>query len=333
MSGKGDAASTVERLISEFEQYDQYVDIVSAFEWVFTCPIDMAKTVQHFERFPEIAFEDRTLTPDFTVVFTDNTGLIGEIAKISLKEASVDSACAQIGNYARLERLPDGTGNVTPLDHIDIMQIVPFDVGPDAVRRIIHERYLNPDHDYKPERPPCIVQYGRDSVRYSFQALMDPANGTIEGFEREPHVGARIHKLNVRADSFKHIKSARKFMNDPIPSLYLATHLWTSTWPTIYKDSRDDIVVDPADTALTLRQQFGRGKAVDVRNALTLLGSAGLAVPNGDGTWTVSRKSPRFKGESDIHKIIALKSGAEAPPVVKRREAKRSERFTQGSLF
>jgi len=85
------------------------------------------------------------------------------------------------GNYALLDRVPDETGALTQVIAVDVLQIVPIDVGPDAVDRIIHERYLNPDHPYTAPKPPCIAQYTRDSERYVIQRINDPANGVLDG--------------------------------------------------------------------------------------------------------------------------------------------------------
>jgi hypothetical protein len=62
------SSAAEQRLLAEFETYDQHVDVVSALEWLFTEVKDMGQTVAHFERFPRIAAGGRTLTPDFTVL-------------------------------------------------------------------------------------------------------------------------------------------------------------------------------------------------------------------------------------------------------------------------
>jgi hypothetical protein len=57
-------------------------------------------------------------------LFQDGTGIVGEIAKISLREESVDGLCSQIGKYAEVKSLPDRTGRSIDVTHIDVMQIV-----------------------------------------------------------------------------------------------------------------------------------------------------------------------------------------------------------------
>lgn len=328
--GRGEA----DRLIGEYTLYDEHVDVVSAFEYLFTGPKDMAATVRYFERFPKITVDGRPSTPDFTVLFTDDTALVGEISSLALAEGSVDKACRQLERYATVPGVPDGTGRLASVTAVDVVQFVPMRIGPDAVRRIITERMLNADHGYDPPAAPCIVQYARDSERYMFQRIFDPVNGVVEGHGREPHMGARIASLNVFATQFARVKANRKFINDPIPALYMAVHLYTHTWPTQYLGSRDDIAVDAAETGDLLRSQFQVGSADDVRRALGLLVAAGLAADNRDGTWTVSPKPPRIRGgERDLAQVLARKAAEKSPPVVKANRPKRGPESQQDSLF
>ncbi|WP_041546334.1 MULTISPECIES: hypothetical protein [unclassified Nocardioides] len=333
---------TQQSLLDDYDLYDQYVDVVSAFEWLFTGTIELTPTVRHFERYPRITTPDGTVvTPDFTVLFHDGTGLVGEVAKIALHENSVDKVCDQIGKYAQLAHLPsDSRGGTAPVTDLDVLQLVPAEVGLSAVNRIIKERYLNPDHAYAPPKPPVIAQFSRsifrDDFRYTFQRIPDPDNGTLPVSEDPATIGLLLTTdSNVPARKFKDVKARRKFMNDPIKPLYLATHLWTSTWPTEYGSETADIEVKPADIANTLRKQYGVGRAAEVKAALELLAQAGLAADNGDGTWVVSRKTLRLRGERDIHRVIAIKAGRRDSPIVtpRHRRPKSPPETEQGSLF
>lgn len=347
MAGAKSGAIALKDLLDDFNIYDQYVDVVCAFEWLFTQVTEIADTVRHFERFPRIkvTVEDGTevtLTPDFTVVFKDGTGLVGEISKLAMHDNSIDKACRQIGKYAELTQLPvDEAGTLVEVSDLDVLQLVPSDVGLAAVQRIIKDRFLNADHDYTPPKAPVIAQFSRsadrDEYRYTLQHLPDPANGVLPGSDDPSTIGHFLTRVNnVTADRFNHIKARRKFMNDPIKPLYLATHLWTAHWPTEYGGAgAEPIEVTPADIAQTLRDQFGTGRASEVKAALALLARAGLAADNRDGTWTVSRATLRLQGERDIHRIIAIKAAKNAKPVVRARATRtaRADETQQGMLF
>lgn len=317
----------------EYETYDGAVDIVSAFEYILTQPPDMAATVEHFERFPKIRTSAAAPdTPDFTVLYTDGTALIGEIARLSLQPKSVESVCDQLDRYSRLAQIPDASGHLTTVTDVDVIQFVPLEVGPDAIDRIIYERFLNPDHPFKPTKAPCIVQFGRTTEKYMFQRINDTENGILNGHGRNPNLAERIRQLNVKAAGFASTKATSKFMNDPVKALYLAVILYTQVWPTDQRGKVEQATITPADTARSLQQRYGAGTANDVRNTMTLLISAGLAADNKDGTFTVS-KQPRVKDEHNLAKVIAQRSADQAKPLVRPARAAAAAPESQLSLF
>lgn len=309
-------AATAQRFLDEFNTYDQHVDVVSAFEWLFTDPgvKGLPATVAHFERFPRIPRDQGdTLTPDFTVLCNDGTAIVGEIA---LHNNSVDKLCQQIAGYAALDRVPNATGGYTRVENPDVLQLVRNQNGLSTVKRVVVDRYLHPGHPYKPARPPVIVQYARTDSAYTFQRLPNPENGSLSTpAGREPNVGKYLdNDLHVKAEQFIHIKSRHAFINDPVPALYLATHLWARTWLSEHGNNKDDIVVEPGAIAAVLQQQYGHVRTRDVKRALELLQGAGLARADKDGTWTVSRKMLGRSGDRDVHTIIARRIGTGAKP-------------------
>jgi hypothetical protein len=325
-----------QRLLDNFDTYDQHVDVVSAFEWIFTEPTveKLSETVQHFERFPHVkSASGVTLTPDFTVLFQDGTGIVGEIAKISLREESVDGLCSQIGKYAEVKCLPDRTGRSIDVTHIDVMQIVEMKTGLAALQRIISDRYLIPEHPFKPPEPPCLVQFSRSDTVYSFQRIPAPSNGTLCSEGRDPHIQHYLDKgFNPRISGFAKVKVKRGFINDQIDSLYLATHLWTRTWPTVYGAGTNDISVDINETASYIRAQYGVVRGKDIKRAIELLGQVGLAAKEHNGAWTVSRKQLGRSNNRDVHRLIAARFSGTPRKLVSRRP-RQDTITTTGTLF
>ena len=255
---------------------------------------DLPGEVEHFERFPVIDHADgKQATPDFSVLFRDGRALVGEIAYIALHEGSVDSLCKQIGRYDTMGAVPVPAGAVEAAE-LDIIVLVPLDVGIDAVRRIHHERRLNPEHPYKPLAPPIVVQFGFSDGKYSFQRLPNPENGQFRDTERSD--GARLSHwfestVSVQPGRFAAVKSARAFVNDPVDGLYLATHLWAKTFATMAGELGGGfprrLEVEPGELALNLRKDHGGVRAKDVVRALELLDRAGLArIIN--GVWVIA---------------------------------------------
>ena len=66
-----------QQLLDSFNRYDQYADVVSAFEFLFTETREMPVCVERFERFPGIMHpvDGRRATPDFTVSFHQGNNL------------------------------------------------------------------------------------------------------------------------------------------------------------------------------------------------------------------------------------------------------------------
>jgi hypothetical protein len=326
----------VEERLRLFRLYDRSVDIVSAFEMLFTASKTALPTfTHHFERFPRLVANDgNEATPDFTVVHDDSRGLAAEIAYLPLNDQGVDALCRQILRYDALADLQAGDGTLRAVSSVDVLLLVPQAIGPDAVRRIIHDRLLDPEHFYKPSVAPIVVQFGFDEDRYTLQRLLDPENGNFRDDGRPQD--ARLSEwfkgsVFVRPERFREIKAQRAFVNDPIEPVYLATHLWAKTFATLAADVDGPlpkrIEVMPVELAARLRDDHGFVRKSDVDKALGLLRLARLAepIPN-TGAWTVAwdELRPRHK---DAARLIAERACRQPStgPVTKLRKLERAK--------
>ncbi len=301
----------VDRLLHAFRTYDRAVDVVSAFEMVFTeSKSDLPATVELFERFPTIPITDGDLTPDFTTLFNDRSGLIGEIARFARVDESVDGLCQQILAYDQLRQVP-GPGGLVEVSQVDIVLLVPLDLGPAAAIQILERRFNSADHPYKPGNAPCIVQFGFDEGRYLFQRIQHPLNGLPRDNARLDGLGRWFTEngdFRARPERFAHIKAARAFVNDSIEDLYLAVHLWTKTFATLSGGEMGQLpvllTIDPEQTAQDLRQTYGRVRADDVRRSLALLERAKLAEQDSTGKWKVGWEELQGR-EIDLAQLLA----------------------------
>lgn len=302
------------RLLDGYDVYDRAVDVVTVFEWLHTdhSVDDVPATVAHFERYPTMQAPDgKPATPDFTIAFKKGPAIVGEIARFSRHPGSIDSLCSQIGRYDTLPGVPGSNGKIIAAE-IDVVLLVELHLGMPALQRILKERYENAEHDYKPARPPVIVQYARNGGKYTFQRLPDPSNGTVRDDGRRKSVGAYVTKdgLAVSAAQFAHVKAARVFVNDQMDHLYLATQLWSKTFPTLFgRPTEDAVTVTEARLAEVLREHFRHGKVKDVRHALALLDRAGLAT-QGDtkGEWKIPWRQLNTSKGRDLHQTIAARA-------------------------
>jgi hypothetical protein len=322
----------VNELLNQYELYDRHVDVVSAFEWLFTATEKLPETVTHFERFPRIPIaRGVSLTPDFTVLFKDGTALVGEIAQIAVNDNSVEKLCKQLAGYAELTEVP-GIDSMRSVTELDVLAITQLKTGPTMVQRVIEDRLKSSDHWYAPQRSPCIVQYGRDGGVYSFQRLPHQHNGSLlSPSSRTPNVNSYLtNTLSVKAELFVGVKASRAFINDPIPPLYLATHLWLKTWPSSF-GGQSTFQVTVGDTCDQIQREFGTGRRTDVQAALAVLRDAGLAHPIEGGSWQIAHRQLGVRGNRDVHALIAERSSAKRVPVAKRRSPGRSD--LQNPLF
>lgn len=244
-------------------------------------------------------------------MFQDGTGLAGEIARLALHENSAEDLCRQIAKYDELRHLPTRTGLVD-VAYTDVLLLVPQAVGVAAVKRIVVDRFADPDHPYNPSVAPCVVQFAFDEDRYIFQRLLEPRNGTLREGDRADGLGRWFEEngdFKARPSRFSDIKAARAFINDTADRLYLATHLWAKTFPTLAGDAARPVrlVVRSADLAAELRDKFGGVLASDVDVALELLRTAKLADRTNDG-WVVAWEELRVPGEKELAHALATRA-------------------------
>ncbi|MFE9784990.1 hypothetical protein ACFYO7_06365 [Nocardia salmonicida] len=313
MNTRADIFATFDReqLLKDFQRYDRDVDIVSIYHWLFT-ETDLAPTVRHFERYPRVkAADGNRATPDFSVLFNDGSGIVGEIANTALHDNSIEKLCKQLGRYDSLNYLPCGPNRLCPAKPIDVIFLSPMETAADAVHRIMIERHSNPSHPYKPARKPVVVQFARTPDKYVLQKWPDPELiGQLFQGSRSPSY-TNFGTLNVPPYRFSANKVRFAFMNDTVAPLYLATRLWASVFPTDFRVAIDEeFETTTQEIVSSLRRHYEHGKADDVRAAMSVLSASALATPVGDNgnKWVVKRRKLRDKN-MDVHKIIVDRIG------------------------
>lgn len=327
-----------DQLLSEFRVYDRHVDVVSCYHWMFTTPEDLAATVHHFERYPKIRVGQKDVTPDFTVVFNDGTGLAGEVADIAMHDNSVESVCRQLQKYSELTEMPNardaaGQTALAQVAPVDVLFLNRASTVPDAARRVFDERLDDPTHWFKPVRRPVLVQVAQDGEDYVF-TLWGTGSGTLHRGDRQTVYGD-INPSVCHPQQFRTNKVQYGFMADSVPPLYMATRLWTRVLPTSFWGDEVTVPIDDLVSAVQ-EQHEGHGSTDEVRKGMQVLVAAGLATETeSDRVWLVRRQSLR-RTEKDVALAIVEKirragvpSGG--PPSRRRRQVTQSA--DQGTLF
>ena len=317
-----------DQLLNEFKVYDQAVDVVSCYHWLFTAVTEMAETVLHFDRYPSVPLDGgRKVTPDFTVVFTDGAGLAGEVARLARRDESVESLCQQIQCYSELASMPGppthkGGQTQVPVGPVDVIFLNPVLTIKDAARRVLIERMDDPRHSFKPTRRPVLVQFSQVDDAYVY-LIWTQGNGTMHRGDRT-NIYGDIDPFVCRPHQFGDNKIQYGFVNDEVPALYMATRLWTRVLPTSFWG--DEVTVPLSKLVAAVQEQHeGYGKTADVRRGMDVLTAAGLAKETEPGRqWLVTRRSLR-RTDKDIAAAIAeriRKSDAPPPQLPARRSRK-----------
>jgi len=318
-------------MLRDFELYDRSVDVVSAFHWLYTETKELPGLVAHFERYPTIKVRvgdvEKEVTPDFTVLFKDGTGLIAEIANIARHENSVEKLCRQLLNYSLIAELPGSEGRVVPVSGVDVLFLSPMKTAGDAVQRVFTERLDNAGHWYSPSARPTLMQFAQEPDQYVFQLWPDKSiNGTLRPHGSLKLASLDVPQLAIKPGHFAENKVQYAFCNDPVPALYLATRLIVSVFPVMQDDPKRAFVASAEEITSVLRTQYGHGRAGDVQRALELLRTAGLVTKGADGTWRILRSRPGLGGDN-IHISIATRAAKAAIP-----KPKKSTKPLEGSV-
>lgn len=298
-------------MLREFELYDRSVDVVSAFHWLYTETKELPEVVTHFERYPTVRVRvgdaEREVTPDFTVLFEDGTGLVAEIANIALHENSVEKLCRQLSNYSAITELPDANGRFTPATGVDVLFLSPMKTAGDAVKRVFLERIDDEAHWYSPVERPVLMQFAQEPDQYVFQLWPDKSvNGTLRAHGSSKLAALNVPQLIIKPGHFAENKVQYAFCNDPVPALYLATRLVVSVFPVMQQDPKQAFTATVEEITSVLRTQYGHGRTGDVQRALELLRTAGLVSKGTDGSWRILRSRSSL-GRENIHISIATR--------------------------
>jgi hypothetical protein len=312
-------------LIDEFKVYDRAVDVVSIYHWLFTATKELPKTVRHFERYPKVQVtrndETVVLTPDFTVLFSDGTGIVAEIANLALHDNSVEKLCNQLNNYGKITHLQDRDGSLVLTAPVDVRLLTPVEMHASAARRIFNERIDESDHRYKPLRRPVLAHFSALPDKYVIHFWANEVlNGALHQNDREPNYATFTDGLNIPAEYFAQNKVTHAFMNDPVKPLYLATRLWANVFPSAFGVSGTELELTSDAIVTALRSQYGVGRSNDVAAAMRILVAADVATEVNPRKWKVKRRSLRSDGD-DVHGAIAERVAKRAVRKPSRRKA------------
>lgn len=297
----------------EYFEYDRSNGVVSSFEVFFTASEALRPTVVHFERYPRLkTASGKTLTPDFAVVFGDDTMLCGEIARIGRHPNAVEKLRRQITGYAELTEGPvkqrrGGGHDLAPVSAVDVLILTPPDTQHAMCDRLA-EAFEDAGIDRCPVRRPSIAAYSYDEARAKlvFNLMSRAGTPPLRSHGRDRSIARWFlggsDTISCPATAFAPVAAAKRFINDAPPALYAATVLWQDVLPsfrTKTDNSPERLTLSAATIAAEMRRRYGFGDTNIVKSALSFLQDAGLATPRAND-WTISHKEIARGDDADV---------------------------------
>lgn len=305
-------------LRADWRHYDQRVDIVSSVEVWFTKVDAMIQTVTHFERFPTLPHplaEGETVTPDFTVLFDDSTGYVGELADLALHDGSLDSLCQQLMRYdvlTELQAAPTAAGGrrayqkVVAIDHLLFVRHADAASANERLR----DALADPDHFFSLSHPLVVLSWSFDAERSKYAFVRDERREnprprghnrptSLEGWMASPKC---CDTLTGLPKHFEPIKVRRRLMNDQPPPIYLSALVWQVILSNL-SGGEGDVDLTVADLAQALQDTWGKGSVRDAERVLRLYVDANLAAETPAG-FTVGHRALDERGGDLVDQLV-----------------------------
>jgi hypothetical protein len=240
--------SPLQKWRNEFHVYDQAVDVVSCWETALGHIYSDVFNDYYFERFPSIPSDDTEddLTPDFTVFFNDEYGIIGEVKRtFPDNDVAFNKELDQIANYDSDLEIRTGNDDRVAPETCDIILIISGSSAPQIGTRI--KDRLGPARQFQIDRNIVLLryQYNSDATlsRYEFQRVTqldhefrdtslpdDISLSSLLGEEGD------YDTMKVYPKHFTPLKARKPLCNDQPPEPYLASILWHKVFPEFLSD-------------------------------------------------------------------------------------------------
>lgn len=231
-----------ERLRKEFDVYDETLDIVSSWESVLSHSYKSEFENFYFDRFPSIDHgEENPLIPDFTVFFSEEYGIIGEIKRTFPKgETEFRKRIQNLKNYDGYLPIEDSNERKIVPDTIDLLVIISGTDAPQIGTRL--NRILNENEEFEFQNPPVLVRYQLTQTetfdRYDFQRVTQlESEFRDEVLPNEDSISNHMGEegdygtLKVLPTYFGPEKIKKPICNDEPPGHHLSTFLWHKIFP------------------------------------------------------------------------------------------------------
>lgn len=304
-----DTAECVKQFRKEFNAYDQIVDVVSCWHSYFDYMYAKNGAGIYFDRYPKLG--KTGLTPDFTMLFNKDYGIIADVAK-SIDEIpqALESKAKQLKSYDGGLELKAGPTNWIKPDVTDIVLILHTTYSNRGAHKLFElqeaKEELGLDNNI------IILEYDLSQAyaesAYIFKKLLYEKNKKFRDrslpvdTQLERWLGKEMNPMKFPPDRFVVNKATYLFCNDEPCSIYMAARLWDRVFVSMLDSDQIEVWREGSSTQTVsiettsnelcelIRNKISPGCRVRtncMNKALQFLETAGKAKYS-NGKWSIS---------------------------------------------
>lgn len=342
----------IKKNLDKFYTYDLTVDVVSCLQSFFEFSYEKIFNNFYFDRFPKIKLkeEDKFITPDFTVCFNEEYGIIFEVIRTTGKNReAIEKTLSQLKEYDRDIYFKTNTDIVIPSTQDIVLLVAQEDASQIILRleKILKEKNIIFDHNL------IFVEYNLNiqdrKARYVFkQVLKSGDNFRDDELPQEAKLkrigpDGEYDSIKCYPKYFLKIKAREVFCNDPPTPLYIITYLWNKVFPHyLSEDQKGEwkkqnsskillIELDVDSLSKKLYEDFIPNYKVrkeDVRRALVFLEKADLAKNVNSDTFEINFRNINtlIRKKNDADNLESVEDFKETARIIAERFCKKASK-------
>lgn len=298
MTSEEEYATCVTNQLDDFTRYDQYVDVVSCWE-EFLRHYRPYFPDMYFDRYPTMPPIEGgdPLTPDFSVYFNDEYGIIFEVSRtFPIEEDLFDRELNQIRNYDQSLQFKSGDNTRSVPRTQDIVLLISTTDSQTIEHRIqsmlesgeldLESNLILMEYTYLDQDRTSQYQFKRLSrIENNFRDDVLPDDWQLSS--KLSMDGGHFENIYSPVNKFYEYKATGVLCNDEPPGVYLVCYMWQHVFPEYLSQSdleRPQSITEIDIDLETLRNKLESDYIPDcpvkgdwVRNSLEFLIIAGVA--------------------------------------------------------
>ncbi len=310
--------------LKKFGNYDDAVTAVASWKAILSLT-NYKEKLDFFDWFPRLPATEKPLTPEFTALFKNKYGIIGEVkAGFPQDDVAFDCELVQIKKYDEIKAIKGSDDKLHEIDKKDIILLLKESSGVDEITKRIFQKLKDEKHPFKLKQSNLIVmgyRYDEDRGKtfFAIKRNLYKDNGEFQEPGLKAHIVDNLKPLHMPPKLFKDHKTQHIVINDPPPLIFTLVFLWLDgfyrclTREQLESLSEDngfkvDLEMTPAEVAGVVNKgvfQKNIFKVDEIEGALDALKKIGLAKQEKDSRRYVItfkdlfRSGKRHKKEED----------------------------------